>query len=226
MKIQFPIGDRIFDINAYTTQQEKEILLLDSFGVNDIDQIFGVLGFKTNYDLSIEEKKVILYKHREISIGDEVNIKFVCDKCKQANDSVLLASNFIKDQKRNDEDIKTFAKQFDEENMQEYVDINIDDLDINEYEELRQRIIDNQLIIDFTKSAHCLKCKNEKKFDMSNTKYIIEIMSDDTLMTLFKTYNYLNFFGHYSKLDIDSMYPFERSVFVGLLNKTKEDLAK
>ena len=54
--------------------------------------------------------------------------------------------------------------------------------------------------------------------------YIIEIMSDDTLMSLYKSYNFLIYFGHHTKEGVDSMYPFERSIFIGLLNKTKEDL--
>ena len=50
-------------------------------------------------------------------------------------------------------------------------------------------------------------------------------MSEDSLMTLYKSYNHLVFFGHYSKQDIDDMLPFERVIFIGLLNKTKEDLS-
>lgn len=226
MNIPFEIGGKTFSISPYTTAQEKEILLASSFEVNDVEKIFDILNFKPEVELTDDEKKAILYKFREVSLGDEIDIKFVCDACGQGNDGILEASNFVKPGKRNDPDIKKIVQTFTEDKMHEYVDIDVDDLDIDEYEKLKQRIIDNQIEIDFIKECKCLKCGTHKKFDMSDTKYIIDVMSEDTLMTLYKSYNFLIFFGKYTKLDIDSMYPFERSIFIGLLNKTKEDLNK
>lgn len=226
MIIPFELNGKTFEIKAYNTAQEKELLLLSSFGVDDLDKIFELLDFHDHEDLTEDEKKVILYKFREISLGDEIDIKFTCDNCGQGNDAILEANNFAIPGKRNDHDIKKLHKVFKEEDMQDYVEFDVDELDIEEYESLKQRIQDNQTSISFIKSAKCLKCGTQKNFNLGSPKYIIEIMSDDSLMTLYKSYNYLIFFGQYSKADIDSMYPFERSIFIGLLNKTKEDLAK
>lgn len=226
MIVPFEINNKVYEIKAYDTFKEKELLLLGSFGVFDFERIFDILEFKDYSDLSDDEKKVILYKHREISIGDEIDVKFKCEKCGQGNESILEATNFITPSKRNDSDIKKILKPFNEENMHEYVDIDVDELDICDYETLKQRIIDNQQEINFVKQAKCLKCQHNQKFNIGNLKYIVDIMSEDSLMTLYKAYNYLIFFGKYSKNDIDRMYPFERSIFIGLLNKTKEDLNK
>ena len=227
MKVPFSIGEKNFEIEAYNTSQEKEILLASSFDVQEIDSIFEILNFKTDEDLSEDEKKVILYKFREISLGDEIETKFVCDNCGQGNDGVIQANNFVVSGERNDEDIKKMFIPFNEDNMQDYIDgVDIDDLDINEYEELKNRIKLNQPNIDFIKGCDCLKCGSTKHLDIGSTKYIIEIMSEDTLMTLYQSYNFLTYFGHYSKTDVDTMYPFERSIFIGLLTKTKEDLNK
>jgi hypothetical protein len=226
MNIPFELNGKIYNIKAYTTAIEKDILLLSSFDVNDLDSVLDVLGFCDYKDLSEDEKKVILYKHREISLGDVVDVKFKCNSCGQGNDGELDAGNFAIPGKRNDKDIKKLNKEFHESNMQDYVDIDVDELDIDEYELLKQRIIDNQTTISFIKEAKCLKCGTSNKFNLGSPEYIMEIMSDDSLMTLYKSYNFLIFFGHYSKSDIDNMYPFERSIFIGLLNKTKEDLAK
>ncbi len=224
MKIPFKLGDKTFYLNQYTTFQEKEILLLDGFDIHTCEAVFDILNFSDYKDLSQAEKKIILFKFREISLGDDVQIQFICEKCKLHNDSILEASDFIKPAIRNDSDIKKIIRNVTDYNLHEYCDIDIDDLDIKEYEELKQRIKDNQLQVNFIKTTKCIKCQTEKNFDLSSMKYIIEIMSDDNLMSLYKSYNNLVFFGKYSKLDIDSMYPFERTILIGLLNKTQEDL--
>lgn len=226
MKIPFKIGSRTFLIEPYKTYQEKDILLLSSFEVEDMDRVFDVLNFSTEYELTLEEKKLILYKHREISIGDEINIKFKCKECNHTNETTLEASNFIIDSMLNDSDVKKINKDVTDENLHEFVDIDVDDLDITDFELLKQRVKDNQIKIDFVKSVTCLRCKEETLFDIGSVKYIIEVMSEDELMSLYKTYSSMIFFGHFTKEDIDGMYPFERSLFVGLLNKLKEDLAK
>lgn len=227
MKIPFNIGNKKFFLDQYKTHQEKDILIMLSFDIIDFDSIFKILNFKTNYELSDDEKKLILYKFREISVGDEVNIKFVCE-CGQVNENVLELNNFIQESKRNDSDIKKLNKKVTDDNLHDFLvnDINTDELDIDEFEELKERIKQNQIHINFNKTSKCLKCNKLKLFDLSDTKYIMEIMSDDTLMTLYKTYNYLIFFGKYSKTDIDNMLPFERSIFAGLVNQTREDLNK
>lgn len=229
MKVPFEINGRKFILEPYTTNIEKEILLTSSFEVHDLDNVLELLGAKDYQDLSDDEKKVLLYKYREISLGDEIDIKFVCDECGQGQDGTIPANNFIVPGKRNDKDIKKLSIEFSEDNMELYTSLSqdeLDDLDLDEYEALRQRIVDNQSSISFIKQCRCARCGAHKKFDIGSTKYIIEIMSDDSLMTLYKSYNFMVYFGKYSKEDIDSMYPFERSVLIGLLNKTKEDLAK
>jgi hypothetical protein len=227
MIIEYSIGSNTFKIEPYRTYQEKDILLSSSFGITDLDEILKIVNFKfPDIEITDDEKKVLLYKHREISLGDEIDIKFKCDECGQVNDGVLLANNFVSSGIRDDEHIKKINKNFSEKNMQEYVDVDIDELDIEEYENLKQMIIDNQIKIDLSKSCKCLKCGSEKSFNIGESEYIIEIMSDDNLMSLYKSYNHLTFFGNYTKQDIDSMFPFERNIFIGLLNKTKEDLSK
>jgi hypothetical protein len=226
MKQSIELGNRKYFVNAYTTFQEKEILLSSSFEENNLDVILDILGFNDYSELTEDEKKVILYKHREISIGDEIDISFVCDNCKHPNQISVSASNFIEAPKRNDNDIKSFTKKFSEENISDYVSIDADELDIDEYDELVERIKDNQYTINFLKPATCISCRTQTHINIGNTKFVIEAMSEDTLMSLYKIYNSLVLFGNYSKIDIDSMYPFERKIFVGLLKSTKEEMAK
>lgn len=228
MHIPFKIGEKEFLIHPYTSKQEKEILLLASFEVYDFERVFDILNFTPSCgidNLSDNEKKVLLYKFRDLSIGDEVEIKFNCGHCKHHNESVIEATNFIIPNLRDDKDIRKLNIPVTDENLQEFViDIDVEELDIDEFFELKQRVKDNQIDFDFIKTTRCLKCGKEKTFDMSKMSYILEIMSDDTLMTLYKSYNLLIYMGKYSKEDIDGMYPFERTIFTGLVHKLKEDL--
>ena len=43
-------------------------------------------------------------------------------------------------------------------------------------------------------------------------------------MSIYRTYNDMCMFGNYNKKDIDSLYPFERTILIGLINKTREDM--
>lgn len=230
MYIPFKLGDKEFLLKPYTTSQEKEILLLSSFSVDDFDRIFEILDYKYDGDLSElsdDEKKVLLYKFRDISVGDEVDIKFVCEHCKASNENKLEATNFVVSNIKNDDFILKKNIPVTDENLHEFVpNVNVDELDLQEFEDLKQNVKDNQISFNFIKTTKCLKCRAPKTFDMSDKKYIIEILSEDTLMTLYKTYNYMIYFGHYTKTDIDNMMPFERTILTGLLSKTKEDLTK
>lgn len=233
MKIPFDINGTIIKIEPYNTFKEKDVLMLCTHGIDGetgLDSTLEILlpdQMDVIKNLNINEKKVLLYKLREISVGDEIDVKYVCSNCGQGNDGVIEATNFLIKSKRNDPDIKKLPGDFNEDKLQDYLNISqeeIDDLDIDEYENLIERVKDNQDSFSFIKSCSCLKCRTKKDFYLGDPKYIMEIMSEDTLMTLYKTYNHLVYFGKYTKQDVDSMLPFERTLFVGLLNKTKEDL--
>lgn len=225
MKVNFKIQDKNFILEAYRTSQEKDLLFLSSFEITDLDQVLNILNFQSNEKLSDNEKKVIIYKYREISVGDEIDMRFKCKHCGTINDVAISIENLIIEPLRNDDDVKKSSEPITNENLGEFVDIDVDELDITEFEDLKIRIQQNQINFNFIKTVKCGKCQKEKQYDISSEKYIIESMSEDSLMSLYKTYNNLNFFGNYTKLDIDSMMPFEREIFMGLINKTKEDLS-
>jgi hypothetical protein len=91
---------------------------------------------------------------------------------------------------------------------------------------LMQKVKDNQVKYDFVKNCACIKCKSYNTFYIGDIKYILESLSEDTLMSMYRTYNDMCMFGNYNKKDIDSLYPFERTIMIGLINKTREDMKK
>ena len=224
----FQLNSKKILIKPYTTETEKDLLIMSSFEIYDMDEILRVLGLEKNLikELTLNEKKVLLYKYREISIGDEITMKFKCSHCKQPNEGIIDCKIFIEN-----EEINHKYKQLDEipndENLHLFVNMSkeeLENLDLDEYENLLKDVENSQIKYNFTKSCKCIKCKKDNVFDISNIKYILESLSEDTIMSIYRTYNDMCMFGNYNKKDIDSLYPFERTILIGLINKTREDM--
>ena len=224
----FQLNSKKILIKPYTTETEKDLLIMSSFEIYDMDEILRVLGLEENLikELTENEKKVLLYKYREISIGDEITMKFKCSHCKQPNEGIIDCKIFIEN-----EEINHKYKQLDEipsdENLHLFVNTTkeeLENLDLDEYENLLKDVENSQIKYNFAKSCKCIKCKKDNIFDISNIKYILESLSEDTIMSIYRTYNDMCMFGNYNKKDIDSLYPFERTILIGLINKTREDM--
>jgi hypothetical protein len=232
LKFQIPveINSKKLLIKPYTSKIEKDILIMSTFEVFDVKEVLRILELDENVinSLSENEMKVLLYKYRESSLGDEIQIKFKCKECNKQNESSIIASNFITFSELNDSDILKIDKEVTENNVKDFLlnNVDIEDLDIDEYENLIIRVKKNQNKFDFVKECKCTFCRTSNFFNIGSPKYIIEQLSDHTLMTLYKTYNNMMIFGNLTKTDIDNMYPFERTIFIGLITKTKEDIAK
>ena len=223
-------GKRIL-IQPYNTEKEKDLLIMSSFEIYDINEILRVLDVDMEIidGLSLNEKKVLLYKFREISVGDEINVKFKCTECKAQNETVLSCTDLVEKNEYANPEIKILDEEVTDENIHLFINKSpeeIENLDIDEYEHLIEEIKRNQVKYNFVKSCNCIKCKTKNLFYIGDVKYIIESLSEDTLMSLYRTYNDMCMFGNYNKRDIDSLYPFERTILIGLINKTREDMKK
>lgn len=230
MNIKFKYSDKEFNITPYSTKQEKELLLYislnEDYTFKDVLETLSS-NIKGNLDdLSEEEQITLLYKLRSISIGEEINLKFKCNECKLANEQYLNVSEIVTSSNiKNNLIIDKFTTVTDD-NFQDFVTCNVDELDIEVYEELFKEVQDSVTKFNLEHTKFCQHCNVEHKFDITNKTYVVENMSEDSLMSLYQTIGDMVFFGHYSKHDIDGMLPFERSIFVGILNKTREDLNK
>lgn len=230
-KYSIEINNKKLLIEPYNTEKEKDLLIMSSFEIYEIDEVLRVLGVKKKIrkTLSENEKKVLLYKFREISVGDEINIKFRCTECKSPNDTFISCTDLIIKSDYTDNGIKILDKDVTDESIYEFVDNSkeeIDNLDLDLYEELIEKVKRNQVQYNFVKKCNCIKCKKVNNFDIGSIKFIIESLSEDTLMSIYRSYNDMVMFGNYSKRDIDTMYPFERAIIIGLINKTREDMKK
>lgn len=227
LRLKFTYGDKSFIVSPYTTQVEKDLLLMDSFENYDLKDALLLLGLSKDEvkDLTVDEQLALMFYFRSISVSEELPVKYRCQHCNHPVETTINISENIVEPKT-DLKIKQCFKPLTEDNINDFIDINVDELDIDEFNELFNKVKDAVIKFDFAKKSMCIKCGEINVIDLGNPKKILEYMSEDSLVSLYQVYNDLSFFGRYTKADIDSMFPFERSIFIGLLNKTREELNK
>jgi len=224
LQVKYAYSGKSFLLTPYKTHQEKDLLLFDAVG-GDVDRALEVCGMDVNdYDLSMDEKIAMLLKFREISVGADVNVEFKCSFCNATNQNEINIENIVMGAtKTADTRIKDCFKEITDENVSDFIGIETSDMDLDEYEDLITHIRESVTKFNFSRKSSCQKCSKDNYIDVKSFKFVISIMSEDSLMSLYQTYNDLIFHGNYSKQDIDTMYPFERVIFVNLLNKSQED---
>lgn len=228
MRIKYRYNDKIIYLKPYNTAQEKELLLIsgyiDSYDEDALDTALDICNIEQNIidSMTIDEKKALLYRLREISVGDDLQQKFKCPYCRCADDIVISCSNIIHFPTKKSPYIKD-PKKFNA-TLSECLNQKIDDLDWDIYEDLEKNYKDYITTFDFIKPVYCNHCHKKSNINIGNIDYIINCMSEGKIDSLYFAYNNLVYFGHYSKLDIDSLYPFERTILTGLLKQTQKDL--
>jgi len=229
LKVKYKYSNKEFIIQPYSTAIEKDLLLLSTVGENDLNLALSICGIDDYCidTLSYYEKKAFLLKLREISIGSSVEVKFKCAKCNNSNENSIDIDDIIIEPTNNDSRITDQYKELNDSNISDFINVNdIEEMDYDEYQELMLSVDNSICKFDFRKPVQCQKCSHENHINILSDEFILSILSEDTLISLYQTYNDLIFFGKYSKHDIDTMYPFERTIFVSLLNKSREELNK
>ena len=228
IKVPYEYSDKKFEISPYNTGQEKEILLLGMISTPTLDGALQICGVENSVieSLSEYEKIAMLYKFRTVSVGDDLNLKFTCKHCKTSSDNVINISDIIENSNITNPLITDRYKKLTEDNFQEFINKDIDDLEIDEYEKLFAETEKSITKFNFKKPIICQKCSKENFISIEKPTFVIDNLSEDTIMSLYQTYNDLTYFGKYTKQDIDTLYPFERTILISLLNKTREDLNK
>lgn len=222
-------GGKTITLKPYLTSQERDILIYSSVTEKlNIDDIIEMLSPNIEYSgtLTKAEKISILYKLREISIGDEIDVKYACGGCKRTIETSISVSDIIEN--REIRDYKGFKlKEVFSNDINKYVqNINADELDIDVYDDLADYIEQNKVKFSFEVPSMCPLCNHINNVNIEDTKFIIDNLSEDVIATFYKSCADMIFHGNYSKESIDNMYPFERNIFIGLLNKQLEEKNK
>lgn len=226
--VLYEYSSRRFNLMPFNTAQEKNLLLLPLLSSYDIDEALRICLVPDDVInvITEDEKYAMLFKLRELSVGDDINLKFKCNHCGSSNENTLSISNIIVQPLITNPNIIDNFKDLTEDNFQEFVNVDVNNLDIEEYDALFKETKESITTFNFNKMIICQHCGKQNLVKINKPEFVIDNMSEDSLTSLYQTYNDLIFFGKYTKQDIDSLYPFERLILISLLNKTREDLNK
>lgn len=213
----------------YSTAVEKELLLYIATNTEyNIDEVLEILSDniivekgKINSEI---EKLAIVSVLRQISVDDMYSFKITCNSCKKKFEEDVEFENIIKPgvlKKYKSYKLKDALS----EEYCDYVDFDIDDLETEEYDDLVDYIDNNRTQVNLSKFLNCPYCKAKNKIVL-DSKLVINNLSNDTLTNMYKSISSMVFYGHYTKSDIDGMLPFERDIFIGLLNQELENKNK
>ena len=227
MKIPFKDFGYTIKIEPYTVAQEKELLFLDTYypEYNDdiLDAALDILKVdsKLYSKLSHDEKVILLYKYREVSVDEKFAIQCVCPSCKMPIETEVSITNIVNKAELKSEfvrDLKRLPE--NEEDFQNNFLINYEDLDIDTYENIYENISKYQTTNDFIRKIKCLSCSHESYINLNSNKMVISSLSESSIESIYNFYENLIFTGKWSKKDIDSLLPFERVIFSSLYNES------
>ena len=227
MKIPFKDFGYTIKIEPYTVAQEKELLFLDTYYPEYNDDVLDAaldilkLDSKIYSKLSHDEKVILLYKYREVSVDEKFAIQCVCPSCKMPIETEINITNIVKRAELKSDfvrDLKRLPE--NEEDFQNNFLINYEDLDIDTYENIYENISKYQTTNNFIRKFKCLSCSHESYINLNSNKMVISSLSESSIESIYNFYENLIFTGKWSKKDIDSLLPFERVIFSSLYNES------
>lgn len=235
MKSYLHLNGKTHKIESYKTRDELEYLEY-LFVRNDLsyeDSILFLDTFLTNNgienveELSEIEKIILLLKIREISIGDELKIKFKCSHCANAMESTININNIIKLSENNSKDIHGI---FDEQNINnlkidDIVDSEyLEELDIDEYDNIQNNISKYIDTYNFTQACKCSYCSKDNIFNLDDKKLLFSFLSDESFISLSKLLYVLVTQGKLTREDALNMTPLQRMFEYGLIEEARKEL--
>ncbi len=206
--IKSSLDERTENLRKYTSGQERNALLIDED--KPLEDVLSELS-----DVKIEregETSYFILKLREISVSDVVEMLVTCQECQTLNEKQIKISEFI-----NDEEYKfkgeTLPRGFFTEPEEVINTDDLENLSWNDYTDLENLIRDQTVSMFRPATRSCRKCNNELNFFLNPR----DAFSKSSIKSIFQEYTDISMYSHNGKLDIDSMYPFERAVMLSLI---------
>ena len=194
--------------------------------------------YKVPENLSEDLKLACLLKVREISNGGDCLLKYKCPKCKRVTESVIMLEDML--------DFSLFEKieRFRDAKLKDLNELNLQDpesikmSDVFDYFEQRPELKNMQDLEDVkdlalslkarfpkfkhTMTSQCILCGFENLVDV-NRQFVIKSLSTHSIAAMYQVYHKLVING-FTKLDVDSMLPFEREIQSGLIDQAVQNL--
>ena len=200
-------------LNQYTTHQEKNVLLKNLDKTYSASEISRMLGAEP---ISEFEAFAFIFKMREISVSDILELTHSCDSCGY-QDFIHYSIPEMFFQYEDDIDNTIPIGLYD--SVDDLNDENINNMTIDEYNGIESIIYNNNLkIFNPEISITCKKCGITHKTSIGP----LDIVSKFSISNIYEQYSDISYYSSMTKYDTDNMYPFEREIFMGLIQK-KED---
>lgn len=240
-------GNKSIEISQYNTAQEKQLLLLGLVQISDVefnqlDEALKIIGYSEELISSMKriEKLIVLMKCREMSVDDFIAMNFPCNNCNNVNPIAPKISQMYHNTKVEEEfkiDKYTIKESFENAYFNKdkissyiYIDDNpiteeeLDNMDSSLYEEIYETIMTHSMKFNERIDVKC-QCGHEQYIELTDD-FIVNNMSEDSIRSLYQTYTDLIFFGKYSKQDVDTLVPFERSILVNFVEQAREKITQ
>lgn len=238
----FNILGKKVKLRPYSTKQERDVLLLQQIQSDDLDfcleESLRVFYFEEDNsikisELSTQEKVLIFYLYRSISVGDEGTITYECNKCSEVNTVKVVFDFYERLKNENQNGIRFLDKELNADNLHEFISKEyllqhniktdniqetLDELDLSLFEEIQKNVQEIKEKINFNRILKCQRCKEESLMDCSKLQFLLNHVSEQDLIIIYEATTILVTYG-YTKTDIDNMIPFERSILIDLMTK-------
>jgi hypothetical protein len=202
------------DVAPYNSLQEKNATLLglrdDKLSALDLCKI---LNISAKNEI---EAMALIFKARYVSVSEYIDYTHKCEKCSyNMTGSYKIDDLFFKEVPDESVPIGLF------ENVEDILTKeDLSQIDIIEYNKIELMIYNNNFkIFNPEYSIKCIKCENIDK----RTFFPKDIVSAYDIQSIYNQYMDLSYFSSITKNDVDTMLPFEREVFVGLLQTREKE---
>lgn len=209
------IKKKLSFLKPYTSEQEKNALIKVLDGNFTPIEICSILGGNPSNDL---EAEAFIFKMREISVGDIVEVTSTCSFCKRADIYFIsIPKMFFNDELKDLGITPGLYENIDEVPEGEI----INNKTLEEYNVIEEEILENNKKIFNSITETSCKCGNKSLIKL-NYK---DIISKFSIKNIFEQYLDISYYTSMTKADTDNMLPFEREIFLGLI-QIKEDSEK
>ncbi len=223
MRLKFIVShdhlkNRLNELKKFSSKQEIAGLL-----VEDDESILEIVKELTNISPVNEEEAVMfLLKLREISVDDTMESIISCTHCNTMNQLQLEMSEFINYDTKFTFNDNVLPKGIFKTASDIINNRDLDKLSFKEYGELDEIIKKQNASFFVDTNRVCRKCKKNIPISIDPRKSF----SKSNLTNVYKEYTTLMMMTNNGKLDIDSMYPFERALFLSIITAESEDKGK
>jgi len=206
------LKNKLNKLDLYTSKQEKLALIKkEDISIFEILKIISPDSNPTN-EL---EALIFIIKLSEISVSDIIEKIFECSNCSNVNEISIELQDLI------NLDIECEISNFPIGIFETPDDIfdNPDNLPLKDYNKISDIIEENNLkIFNVHLNPKCRTCKTENNIVINP----IDLISRTTIAGIYDEYFNISFYSHNTIRDIDSMFPFERELYLSLLKKQIE----